>query len=352
MSGNAEDRSGSFLMFPRRGDRMNRRHFITLLGAAVAAPAVRLPRVVHAQPAAVPVIGLLNSGAAGPFAPMMAAFDQGLGEHGYVVGRNVRTELRWANGQYDKLPELAADLTRLPVDVLASPGGDVATVASMVATKTIPIIFMVGRDPVKAGFVASLNRPGGNATGLNILTSVLAAKRLELLHDLFPDIGVIGVLVNPDNPNAATDPHDLREAADTLGLKLSFRLARTPEEITSAFAGFAAQRLKAVLVNTDPYYLSRREQLAMLAAQHALPAIFSLREHVAAGGLIGYGANLLEAYRQLGGFAGRVLRGGKPAEMPIEQPTKYELTINLKTAKALSLEVPPMLLARADEVIE
>jgi putative ABC transport system substrate-binding protein len=298
------------------------------------------------------VIGVLNSGAAAPFAPMMAAFELGLSDQGFVVGRNVRTELRWANGQYEKLPELADDLARLGVDILASPGGDVAAVASMAATRTIPIVFMVGRDPVKAGFVASLNRPGGNATGLNILTSVLAAKRLELLRHLVPNVGRIGVLVNPNNPNAATDPQDLQSAAATLGVPLSFLQASTPDEIGTAFATFAAQRLKAILVNTDPFYLSRRDQLAELAARHSLPAIYSLREHVTAGGLISYGANLIEAYRLLGGFAGRILRGAQPAEMPVEQPTKYELTINLNAARALGLEVPPTLLALADEVIE
>jgi putative ABC transport system substrate-binding protein len=324
-----------------------RRDFVLGLAGAAA-----WPRLACAQPSRGPVVGILNSGTAAPFARMMAAFEQGLGEQGYVVGRNVRTELRWANGEYDKLPELAADLARLRVDVLASPGGDVATVAAMAATKTIPIVFMVGRDPVKAGFVTSLNRPGGNATGLNILTSVLAAKRLELLRDLIPNLALVGVLFNPDNPNAATDPQDLRAAADTLGLKLLFLQASTPEEITAAFASFAAQKLKAVLVNTDPYYLGRRDQLAALAAQHALPAIYSLREHAAAGGLISYGAHLIEAYRLLGGFAGRILRGGKPAEMPVEQPTKYDLTINLKAAQALGLDIPPLVHARADEVIE
>jgi putative tryptophan/tyrosine transport system substrate-binding protein len=326
---------------------MRRREFITLAGGAAA-----WPLAARAQQPAMPVIGVLNSGSAAPFAPMMAAFDRGLSEQGYVVGSNVRTELRWANGQYEKLPELAADLARLRVDVLASPGGDVATVASMAATTTIPIVFMVGRDPVQAGFVASLNRPGGNATGLNILTSVLAAKRLELLRDLIPNLSLVGVLVNPDNPNAATDPQDLRDAAATLGLQLFFVQARTPEEIASAFSSFAAQKLKAVLVNTDPYYLGRRDQLAELAAHYSLPAIYSLREHVTAGGLISYGANLIEAYRLLAGFAGRILRGAKPAEMPVEQPTKYELTINLNSAKALGLDVPPTLLARADDVIE
>ena len=327
---------------------MRRRQFLGAFSAATVA----WPLAARGQQARSPVIGILNSGSAGPFAPMLAAFDQGLSEQGYFVGRNVRTELRWANGHYEKLPELAAELARLRVDVLASPGGDVATVASMAATKTIPIVFMVGRNPAKAGFVASLNRPGGNATGLNILTSELAAKRLQLLRDLIPNLELIGVLFNPDNPNAATDPQDLEEAAATLGLKLSFLQARAPGEIDEAFASFAAQKLKAVLVNTDPYYLGRRDHLAELAARYSLPAIYSLREHVRAGGLISYGADLIEAYRLLAGFAGRVLRGGKPAEMPVEQPTKYELTINLKAARALRLDIPPTMLGRADEVIE
>jgi putative tryptophan/tyrosine transport system substrate-binding protein len=327
---------------------MRRREFIALVGGATFG----WPLAARAQQRSMPVVGILNSGSAPPFAPMIAAFDQGLSEQGYVVGRNVRTELRWANGEYDRLPELAAELAGLRVDVLASPGGDVATVASMAATKTIPIVFMVGRNPVKAGFVAHLNRPGGNATGVNILTSELAAKRLQLLRDLVPNVGSIGVLVNPNNPNAATDPQDLQEAAATLGLQLSFLQASNPDEIAAAFTSFAGQKLKAVLVNTDPYYLGRRDLLAELAARHSLPAIYSLREHAVAGGLISYGANLIEAYRLLGGFAGRILRGAKPADMPVEQPTKYVLTINMKAAKALALEIPATLLARADEVIE
>jgi putative ABC transport system substrate-binding protein len=327
---------------------VKRREFISLLGGAAAFT----PFAARAQQPSMLVVGILNSGSAGPFAPMMTAFEQGLSNQGYVVGRNVRTEVRWANGEYKKLPELAADLARLRVDVLASPGGDVATVASMAATKTIPIVFMVGRDPVQAGFVASLNRPGGNATGLNILTSVLAAKRLELLRQLVPNVELVGVLVNPNNPNAATDPRDLQSAAATLGVRLVFLQASTPEEIAKAFSSFAAQGLKAVLVNTDPYYLGRRDQLAELAARHALPAIYSLREHVMAGGLISYGAHLIEAYRLLGNFAGRILRGSKPAEMPIELPTKYELVINLKSAKVLGITVPLTLQAAADEVIE
>jgi putative ABC transport system substrate-binding protein len=329
---------------------MKRRQFITLIGGAAAA----WPLAARAQRSPIPVVGVLNSGAPGPFARMMVAFNQGLADMGYAEGRNVRTEVRWANGEYGKLPELALELARRPVDVLAAPGGDVAAAAATAATATIPIVFMVGRDPVKAGFVTGLNRPGGNATGVNILTSELAAKRLELLRELVPrsKAGDIGVLINPTNPNATTDTQDLQEAAAFLGQRLAFLQASTDDAIATAFATFAEQKVAAVLVNTDPFYLNRREQLAALAARHALPAIYSLREHILAGGLVSYGANLIEAYRLLGIFVGRVLRGAKPAEMPVEQPTKYELTINLKTAQALGLEVPPTLLARADEVIE
>ena len=329
---------------------MRRREFILALGSTVAA----YPLAGRAQPSSIPVVGILNSGAPGPFARMMVAFNQGLADMGYGEGRNVRIELRWANGEYEKLPELALDLARMPVDVLAAPGGDVAAAAAIAATATIPIVFMVGRDPVKAGFVARLNRPGGNATGVNILTSELAAKRLELLRELVPrsKAAAIGVLVNPSNPNAITDTRDLQQAAASLGQQLSFMQASTDDAIAQAFATFTDRNVPALLVNTDPFYLNRREQLAALAARHALPAIYSLREHILAGGLVSYGANLIEAYRLLGVFAGRVLRGAKPAEMPVEQPTKYELAINLKTAQALGLEIPPTLLARTDEVIE
>jgi putative ABC transport system substrate-binding protein len=216
---------------------------------------------------------------------MIAAFNQGLADMGFAEGRNVRTELRWANGEYEKLPELALDLARRPVDVLAAPGGDVAAVAATAATATIPIVFMVGRDPVKAGFVARLNRPGGNATGVNILTSELAAKRLELLRELVPrsKAADIGVLVNPTNPNATTDTQDLQQAAAILRQGLAFVQASTPDAIAAAFATFAEKKVPAVLVNTDPFYLNRREQLAALAARHGLPAIYSLREHILAG---------------------------------------------------------------------
>lgn len=300
-----------------------------------------------------PVIGVLNSGAAGPFAKMVAALRQGLSETGYVDGRNARIELRWANGQYDRLPELARELAGIPVDVLAAPGGDVAAFAAKAATSSIPIVFMVGSDPAKSGLVASLNRPGNNATGLNILTSELAAKRLELLRDLVPKHELIGILINPDNPNAETDARDLRQAARTIEQEVSFIQASTAEEIENAFATFAGkQKVSAVLVNTDPFYLNRRDQLAALATRYALPAIYSLREHTMAGGLMSYGANLIEAYRQIGVIVGRILKGAKPRDIPVEQPTKFELVINLKTAKAIGVDLSTAILLRADEVIE
>jgi putative ABC transport system substrate-binding protein len=272
---------------------------------------------------------------------------------GYEVGRNVRTELRWANGEYGKLPELAGELARLPVDVLAAPGGDPAAHAAKAATSTIPIVFMVGSDPAKSGLVVSLNRPGYNATGLNIFTLELGSKRLQLLRDLLGRTELIGILVNSNNPNASTDANNLQDAARTLGQKVAIIQASTAEEIDKAFATFAAElKVTAVLVNSDPFYLSQRDQLAALAIRYSLPAIYSLREHVAAGGLMSYGTDLIDAYRQLGAMAGRVLRGSKPNDIPVEQPTKYNLVINVKAAKALGITVPQTLLATADEVIE
>jgi putative ABC transport system substrate-binding protein len=283
---------------------------------------------------------------------MITAFQESLQKNGYVDGRNVKIELRWANGQYDKLPELASELVRIPVDVLAAPGGDIAGMAAKGATSSIPIVFMVGRDPTKSHLVESLSRPGGNATGVNILTLELAAKRMELLRDLLPARGPIGVLVNPDNANAESDADDVREAARRIAQATSLVSARNPDEIDDAFIKFVQLKVAAVLVLSDPYYLSRRDQFAALELRYALPAIFSLREHAVAGGLVSYGPNLIEAYRQVGDIVGRILKGTRPSDIPVEQPTKFELVINLKTAKALGLEIPPSLLARADEVIE
>ena len=327
---------------------MRRRAFIALLSGA----AVGFPAFARAQQSPLPLVGVLNSAAAGPFARMFEAFRQSLADAGYVDGRNVRIDVRWADGQYERLPQIAADLVRGGVDVLAAPGGDVAALAAKSATSTIPIVFMVGADPVRSGLVRSLNRPGGNATGINIFTSVLAAKRLELLREIVSQGGLIGVLVNPDNSNAESDIADLQAAGRTLDQVLHVEKARTAEEIDHAFSGFAARKAVALLVNTDPFYLGRRDQLAALSLQHKLPAIYSLREHAAAGGLISYGSNLIDSYRQIGEFVGRVLKGGKVAEMPVEQPTKFEMVINLRTAKALGLTITPTMLARSDEVIE
>jgi putative ABC transport system substrate-binding protein len=328
---------------------MKRREFLSVLGGAAAT----WPVVARAQqPRKLPAVGVLNSGAAAPFAKMITAFQESLEKNGYVDGRTVRIELRWANGQYDKLPELAAELVRIPVDVLAAPGGDIAGMAAKVATSSIPIVFMVGRDPTKSGLVESLSRPGGNATGVNILTLELAAKRMELLRDLLPARGPIGVLVNPDNANAETDADDVREAAHKIAQATSLVAARNPDEIDDAFAKFVQQKVMAVLVVSDPYYLSRREQFAALELRYALPAIFSLREHAVAGGLLSYGPNLIEAYRQVGDIVGRILKGTRPSDIPVEQPTKFELVVNQITAKALALKIPESFLLRADEVIE
>ena len=326
---------------------MKRRQFITFLGGAAL-----WPLAAPAQQPAMRTVGWLHSASAEPYVRMMAAFLDALGEHGFVEGRNVRIEARWAEGHYDRLPELAADLVRMRADVLAVPGSDVAAIAAKGATTTIPIVFMIGGDPVKDGLVASLNRPGGNATGFSIFTSLLAVKRLEMLRELVPNAALIGMLANPDNSTAETDIGDVQEAVRALGQQVSVVRARTEGEIDAAFDAFAGQRVAAVLVNTDPFYVGQREQLAALAIRHALPAMFSLREHAEAGGLMSYGTDLVEAYRQLGHYTGQILAGAKPADMPVQQPTKFELLINLKTAKSLGLDIPPPLLVRADDVIE
>jgi putative ABC transport system substrate-binding protein len=329
---------------------MQRRDFITLLGGATAS--LTAPAAARAQQT-LRVVGILNSGGTNPYAAMNKALMRGISEAGYTEGRHVRYVELFAQGQYERLPELAAELVRIPVDILASPGGDAAALAAKRATSTIPIVFIVGGDPVRSGLVASLNRPGGNVSGINIFTSVLAVKRLELLRDLVPKGGLFGVLINPDNANAQADMRDLREAGGALGLPVEILQARSIEDIDRAFAAFAVQhKVTAVLVNSDPFFLNRRDQLAGLAARHSLPAIYSLREHAVAGGLITYGTDLTGAYHQIGVVAGRILKGEKPADIPVEQPTKFQMVVNLKTARELGLEVPPTIVVRADEVIE
>jgi putative ABC transport system substrate-binding protein len=264
----------------------------------------------------------------------------------------VSLDFRWGEGQYDRLSAYATELVRRPVNVIVATGGDPAAQAAKAATTTIPIVFVSGSDPVKVGLVASLNRPGGNITGMHVLILGLGAKRLGLLHELTPAANPIGVLMNPNFADASTQLRDIEEAAQSLGLKLLVSEARTELEIEMAFANLAMQKIGAIFVGSDPFFTTRRVQIAALAARHAIPAIYDLREYAAAGGLMSYGASLVDAYRQGGIYARKILHGAKPADLPVQQPTKFELVINLKTAKALGIEVPPTLLARADEVIE
>jgi len=327
---------------------MRRRNLMTVLAGAAA-----YPLLAGAQQKAIPVIGFLGSTSPGPYAPFVAAFRQGLSETGYVEGRNMAIEFRWAEGRYDRLPALAADLVDHKVDVIAASGGEVSALAAKNATSMIPILFIAG-DAVAAGLVASLARPGGNLTGVSILADELMAKRLELLSALAPQARVIALLVNPNPPGIAERfIRGVQEAARAKGVvQLYILKAGTESEIDAAFATLAQLQARALVVGGDPFFNSRREQLVALASRHAVPAIYGVRENVAAGGLISYGASLTAVFRQLGIYAGKILKGAKPADLPVQQPTTFELVVNLKTAKALGLTVPPSILARADEVIE
>jgi putative ABC transport system substrate-binding protein len=323
---------------------MRRREFMSLLGGAAV-----WPLAARAQQRAMPVIGFLTG--ANQTAENMAAFRQGLSEAGYVETRNVAIEFHSTDGQYDKLPGLAAELVRRQVAVLAviTP---LAALAAKAVTTTIPIIFEIGSDPVKDGLVASLNRPLGNITGVTFFTNLLSSKRLELLHELLPKAAVIAVLVNPNNLNTELELNETEIAARTLGLQLIVLRASTEREIEAAFADLVQQRAAALYVGADGFLGSRSEQIAYMALRHAIPTSRSSREHVLAGGLMSYGANRRDSSRQFGRYVGRALKGEKPADLPVMQPTKFELVLNLRTAKALGLTVPPMLLALADEVIE
>jgi ABC-type uncharacterized transport system substrate-binding protein len=325
---------------------MRRRELMLLLGGATIAP-----RALRAQKA-IPVIGFLGSASPGPNAPFTAAFLRGLRETGYVEGQNVAIEYRWAEGHYNRLPALAADLVSRKVDVIAATGGNASARAAKNATSTIPIVFTLGGDPVELGLVTSLARPGGNITGISIMTSELMPKRFELLFELVPQARVIALLVNPNNALPQPIIRDLQETARAKAVQLPILNAGTEGEFESAFATLVQLGAGALLVAADPFFTSRREQLAALAARYAVPALYEWREFPEAGGLISYGSSVPDMYRQTGAYAGRILAGAKPADLPVEQPTKFELVVNLKTAKALGVTVPPSILARADEVIE
>jgi putative ABC transport system substrate-binding protein len=328
---------------------MRRRDFISLVSGA----AVAWPLVARAQQPAMPVIGYLNSGSAGANSHLDAAFREGLRQTGYVEGRNVAIESRWAESQYDRLQALADDLVHRQVAAIVAAGSPRVALAAKTATAAIPIIFDINDDPVKLGLVTSFNRPEGNATGVSFFTAALDGKRLELLHDLIPKPVVIGVLINPDSPNTERVLPEIQEAARLTKLELHVIKANSEHDIDAAFATLAnTGRAQALLVSTDPFFTISRDRLVRLAARYAIPTIYGRREFVAAGGLVSYGESLADAYRQMGIYAGKILRGVKPADLPVMQLTKIELVINLTTAKALGLEVPPTFLARADEVIE
>jgi putative ABC transport system substrate-binding protein len=330
-------------------DRLRRRDFIRLLGGAAAWTAA-----ARAQQPTMPVIGFLGSASPQLYADRTRAFHQGLSETGFVEGRNVAIEYRWAEGQYDRLPALAVDLTHRQVTLIVSFGGIPAARAAKSATTTVPIVFVTGTDPVAFGLVASLNRPGGNLTGVTSLGDEIAPKRLEFLHELLPAATTMALLVNPTNPNAETQSRDLQAAARTLGVRLHVLHARTEHDFDAAFAAATHLRAAALVIGPDTFFAgpSRAEQHATFAARYAVPTISFTRNFTAAGGLMSYGGNLTDSYRIAGTYAGRILKGDKPAELPVQQITKVELTVNLKAAKALGITVPLALLGRADEVIE
>jgi putative ABC transport system substrate-binding protein len=328
---------------------IERRTFLTALGGAALASA----RGARAQQPALPVVAFINAGSADGSAARAAAFRKGLDETGYVEGQNVTVEYHWLEGQYDRVPALVADLVRRRVAVIATPASTMATRLAKAATATIPIIFGVGEDPVPLGLVASLARPGGNATGINFFTTEVTAKGLRLLHDLVPKAVRIAVLVNPANAGTAEPTlRDAQEAARAIGLQIQILNATTAGEIDAAFAGFARERPDALVVGPDSFFNSRLVQFVTLTAVNRIPAAYWVRDFVVAGGLMSYGTDLTDAFRQVGAYTGRVLKGEKPADLPVLQLTKFEFALNLQTARALGIEVPPAVLSIADEVIE
>jgi putative tryptophan/tyrosine transport system substrate-binding protein len=326
---------------------LKRRDFITLLGGAAA-----WPLVAHAQQPAMPVIGYLGNASPEATAHLVAAFRKGLSENGFVEGQNVAIEFRWTNNDETKLPELAADLVRRRVAVITAPGSIAASLAAKAATATIPIVFSAGADPVKIGLVASLNRPGGNVTGVSTMNNELVGKQFGLLHEVLPSAVRFAVLINSNNPASEATIMDARAAAAAIGRSIEVLTVSTGSEIDAAFASLVQKRVEALLVAPDPLFINRRVQLQSLAMRHTVPAIFSLRENVEAGGLMSYGSSFIDLFRQTGIAVSRILKGEKPSDLPVMQATKFELVINLQTARTLGIKVPPTLLSRADEVIE
>jgi putative ABC transport system substrate-binding protein len=327
---------------------MKRRQFITLFGGAAAI----LPLAARAQQPAMPVIGFLSSASPGPFAPYLAAFLASLREAGYFEGSNVTIEYRWAEGQYERLPAMAADLVQRKIAVIVASGANPPVLAAKAATSTIPIVFTGPDDPVKNGLVAGLSRPGGNVTGAALFTSELETKQIELLRTLVPTAAKIAVLLNPNNPNFSNQISGLDEVRRTSGAQLVIHKGGAPAEIDAAFAAMAKQHTDALLVGADPYFNAVHEQITFLAARYKLPALYTFPDLVIAGGLISYGNSIADNYRKCAGYVARILKGESPADLPILQPTKFDLTINLKTAKSLGLQIPDKLLALADEVID
>ena len=327
---------------------MRRRNFIALLSSAAAA----WPLAARAQQSALPVIGFLSGGSAIPFADRLPAFRQGLGEIGYVEGQNVTTEYRWADGQYDRLPGLAAELVGRKVAVIVVVGTTAAALAAKAATQTIPIVFVIGSDPVEVGLVTSLARPGGNITGVSQVLFTMAGKRLELLHELVPASAAVALLVNATNPYTESEIREVQTRASALGLQLHVLNAINDSDLETAFMSLVERRAGGLLVGADPFFIIVRDKLVALAAGHKVPTIYGYRDFMAVGGLVSYGTDPAAAYHQIGAYTGRILKGEKPADLPVQQPSKFDLIINLKTARALGLQVPTSILLRADEVIE
>jgi putative tryptophan/tyrosine transport system substrate-binding protein len=328
--------------------RMRRREFISFVGGAM----VTSPFPARAEQQSLPVIGFISSRSMEVDASLVAAFHEGLAQFGFVEGRNVSIEYRWAHGRYDQLPVLAAELVRRPVVVLVSTGGTVAARAAKAATQTIPVVFTTADDPVKVGLVNSLSRPGGNLTGITAAFIESASKRLEILRELLPEPSVIGFLLNPTNPASRIEASEIQDAARIMSQRLEIFSASSEREIDHAFGRLKQTPADALLIAADPFLFARAAQLIVLAAQEAIPVLYFRREFAFAGGLMAYGSNFARSFRVVGEYAGQILRGAKPADLPVQQPTAFELVVNLKTAKVLGIEVPPTLLARADEVIE